>query len=83
MFRGDGHERKRCGWLHASKTERTCLPCVNWTDDALRTYLIFAPRQYSALTATGFFFSRYAMLVSPINYMLCSVNVALFGSRSA
>ena len=38
--------------------------------------------QYSALTLTGFFFSRYAMLVTPINYMLCSVNVALFGSSA-
>lgn len=37
--------------------------------------------QYSALTLTGLFFSRYAMLVNPINYMLCSVNIALFGSR--
>ena len=36
--------------------------------------------QYSALTATGLFFSRYALLVTPINYMLCSVNIALFGS---
>ena len=26
--------------------------------------------QYSALTATGFFFSRYALLVTPINYTL-------------
>ena len=26
--------------------------------------------QYSALTATGFFFSRYALLVTPINYVL-------------
>jgi len=38
--------------------------------------------QYTALTATGLFFSRYAMLVTPINYMLCSVNVALFGSSA-
>ena len=34
--------------------------------------------QYSALTATGFFFTRYSLLVIPINYTLCSVNVALF-----
>merc|ERR1719223_1249538 len=34
--------------------------------------------QYSALTLTGFFFSRYALLVAPINYVLCSVNIALF-----
>ena len=27
-------------------------------------------------------FPRYAMLVSPINYMLCSVNIALFGSSA-
>jgi hypothetical protein len=38
--------------------------------------------QYTALTFTGLFFSRYAMLVQPINYMLCSVNVALFGSSA-
>jgi len=38
--------------------------------------------QYSALTATGFFFTRYALLVSPVNYMLCSVNIALFGSSA-
>lgn len=36
--------------------------------------------QYTALTLTGFFFSRYALLVIPINYVLCSVNIALFGS---
>ena len=34
--------------------------------------------QYMALTLTGFFFTRYALLVTPINYTLCSVNVALF-----
>ena len=38
--------------------------------------------QYSALTLTGFFFSRYAMLVTPINYLLCSVNIALFASSA-
>eukprot|EP00949_MAST-11_sp_MAST-11-sp1_P005178 g5178.t1 len=38
--------------------------------------------QYTALTLTGFFFSRYAMLVTPINLLLCSVNVALFGSSA-
>ena len=36
--------------------------------------------QYTALTLTGLFFSRYALLVQPINYTLCSVNIALFGS---
>lgn len=34
--------------------------------------------QYTALTLTGAFFSRYALLVQPINYVLCSVNIALF-----
>jgi Mitochondrial pyruvate carriers len=34
--------------------------------------------QYAALTLTGFFFTRYALLVTPINYTLCSVNIALF-----
>lgn len=38
--------------------------------------------QYTALTLTGFFFSRYALLVKPINFLLCSVNIALFGSSS-
>merc|ERR1719272_1156441 len=38
--------------------------------------------QYTALTLTGVFFTRYAMLVTPVNYMLCSVNIALFGSSS-
>lgn len=38
--------------------------------------------QYSALTLTGAFFSRYALLVTPINYTLCSVNIALFGSSA-
>mmetsp|Transcript_8045 Transcript_8045/g.20712 ORF Transcript_8045/g.20712 Transcript_8045/m.20712 type:complete len:499 (-) Transcript_8045:553-2049(-) len=38
--------------------------------------------QYSALTATGFFFTRYALLVVPVNYVLCSVNIALFASSA-
>lgn len=38
--------------------------------------------QYTALTLTGFFFSRYALLVMPINYTLCSVNIALFVSSA-
>jgi hypothetical protein len=38
--------------------------------------------QYTALTLTGLFFSRYALLVTPINYTLCSVNIALFGSSA-
>lgn len=38
--------------------------------------------QYSALTLTGLFFSRYSLLVTPVNYTLCSVNVALFGSSA-
>jgi len=36
--------------------------------------------QYTALTATGAIFSRYGLVVSPVNYMLCSVNIALFTS---
>lgn len=38
--------------------------------------------QYSALTATGFFFTRYSLLVTPVNYTLCSVNIALFLSSA-
>mmetsp|Transcript_51689 Transcript_51689/g.124770 ORF Transcript_51689/g.124770 Transcript_51689/m.124770 type:complete len:324 (+) Transcript_51689:145-1116(+) len=38
--------------------------------------------QYSALTLTGFFFTRYALLVTPVNYTLCSVNIALFLSSA-
>lgn len=34
--------------------------------------------QYTALTATGAVFSRYALAVTPVNYMLCAVNIALF-----
>ncbi|KAG8458970.1 hypothetical protein KFE25_006515 [Diacronema lutheri] len=36
--------------------------------------------QYTALTLTGTFFTRYALLVVPVNYLLCSVNIALFAS---
>jgi hypothetical protein len=38
--------------------------------------------QYTALTLTGAFFTRYALLVVPVNYLLCSVNIALFGSSA-
>lgn len=38
--------------------------------------------QYTALTFTGLFFTRYALLISPINYNLCAVNAALFGSSA-
>jgi hypothetical protein len=38
--------------------------------------------QYTALTLTGFFFTRYSFLVTPVNYMLASVNVALFTSSA-
>jgi len=38
--------------------------------------------QYSALTLTGAFFTRYVLLLDPINYTLCSVNVALFVSSA-
>ena len=38
--------------------------------------------QYSALTLTGFFFVPYALLVNPINYVLASVNIALFISSA-
>lgn len=33
--------------------------------------------QYSSLTLCGLIHSWYALLVTPVNYMLCSVNVAL------
>ena len=38
--------------------------------------------QYTALTLTGFFFTRYSLLVIPVNYTLCSVNIALFLSSA-
>merc|ERR1719201_745252 len=38
--------------------------------------------QYSALTLTGLIFSRYGMVVTPINYPLTSVNILLFGSSA-
>ena len=47
-----------------------------------KQYEAIALAQYTALTLTGAFFSRYALLVNPINYMLCSVNVALFSSSA-
>ena len=37
-------------------------------------------RRYSALTLTGAIFSRYGLVVTPINYPLTSVNVLLFFS---
>ena len=37
---------------------------------------------YDTHTHTRMHACRYAMLVTPINYMLCSVNVALFGSSA-
>jgi len=42
----------------------------------LRCWLTVA----SSSCLTGLFFSRYALLVRPVNYMLSSVNVALFAS---
>ena len=36
--------------------------------------------QYSALTVTGALFSRYGLVVTPINYPLTCVNILLFGS---
>jgi len=38
--------------------------------------------QYSALTLTGAIFSRYGLVVTPINYPLTSVNVLLFASSA-
>ena len=38
--------------------------------------------QYLALTITAAIFSKYALLVSPINYPLMAVNVLLFGSSA-
>jgi len=38
--------------------------------------------QYTALTCTGAIFSRYALAVTPVNYLLCSVNIALFASSA-
>jgi len=38
--------------------------------------------QYAALTLTGAIFSRYGLVVTPINYPLTSVNILLFGSSA-
>jgi len=38
--------------------------------------------QYAALTLTGGIFSRYGLVVTPINYPLASVNVLLFSSSA-
>ena len=56
-----------------------CIASNEFLSDLGRSFLIF---RYSALTATGFFFSRYALLVTPINLLLCSVNIALFTSSA-
>ncbi len=37
-------------------------------------------RRYSALTVTGAIFSRYGMVVTPVNVPLAAVNVLLFSS---
>eukprot|EP00325_Prymnesiales_sp_UTEX-LB-985_P002178 CAMPEP_0174706188 /NCGR_PEP_ID=MMETSP1094-20130205/9126_1 /TAXON_ID=156173 /ORGANISM="Chrysochromulina brevifilum, Strain UTEX LB 985" /LENGTH=273 /DNA_ID=CAMNT_0015904427 /DNA_START=25 /DNA_END=846 /DNA_ORIENTATION=- len=38
--------------------------------------------QYAALTLTGAIFSRYGLVVTPVNYPLASVNVLLFSSSA-
>ena len=38
--------------------------------------------QYAALTLTGAIFSRYGLVVTPINYPLTSVNILLFASSA-
>ena len=38
--------------------------------------------QYGALTLTGAIFSRYGLVVTPINYPLTSVNILLFASSA-
>lgn len=38
--------------------------------------------QYAALTLTGAIFSRYGLVVTPINYPLTGVNVVLFASSA-
>ena len=35
---------------------------------------------HAALTVTGALFSRYGLVVTPINYPLTCVNILLFGS---
>jgi hypothetical protein len=65
-------------WAPMSKW---CISGASFLDLYRPTDQISLP-QYSALTATGLFFSRYALLVTPINYALCSVNIALFASSA-
>ena len=36
--------------------------------------------QYGALTLTAGIFAKYSLLVSPVNFPLCAVNVLLFFS---
>ena len=38
--------------------------------------------QYAALTLTGAIFSKYGMLITPINYPLTGVNILLFLSSA-
>jgi Mitochondrial pyruvate carriers len=65
-------------WAPMSKW---CISGASFLDLHRPTDKVSLP-QYSALTLTGFFFSRYALLVTPINYTLCSVNIALFLSSA-
>ena len=39
-------------------------------------------RRYSALTLTGAIFSRYGLVVTPVNYPLTMVNILLFSSSA-
>ena len=48
--------------------------------------LLLLPQSHRSLVdnsaLTGLFFMRYSLLVTPVNYVLCSVNIALFGSSA-
>jgi len=77
-----------CGVLSGPFTTHFWAPMSKWLISGASFLELNRPTdkislaQYSALTLTGAFFSRYGMLVTPVNYTLVSVNVALFGSSA-
>lgn len=80
-FNGVSSETECCSHSHTLLQSKWLISGASFFDLHRPTEKISLP-QYTALTLTGFFFSRYALLVTPINYTLCSVNIALFLSSA-
>ena len=74
-----------CDRTSASRHAYTCMRACNLGDGNTGNAHACGMRPPPPLPArahTHMHTCRYAMLVTPINYMLCSVNVALFGSSA-